>query len=74
MSDKDSKDGKIKSLVKENSNVWNNYYKVHQKGAVGNLYPNEPLIRIASKIFHSPDIVFQAKTCQVSSYMKLKSN
>jgi SAM-dependent methyltransferase len=56
MNDKESKDGKIKSLVKENSNVWNNYYKVHQEGAVGNLYPNEPLIRIASKIFHSVEM------------------
>lgn len=37
--------------MKNNSiDIWNKYYQSIQEGAVGNLYPNEPLIRIVSTI------------------------
>lgn len=34
----------------KNSTIWNEYYKSSQGFEVGNLYPNEPLVRILSKI------------------------
>jgi len=41
---------KDKEYTRKSSKIWDEYYQSYENGDAGNLYPNEPLVRVLSTI------------------------